>query len=223
MNHQQINKNVQYLFSDSERLTKVIKIIAITSLLSVATPATAGGLFGKGGIFRGSVGNFLDGAIEKPILTPVAIFTVNAIGTIGAAHAAPSPDGCGFTCLDKEEKQETKPESENNVVESATTEEDEIQEFLVKERARLTIQDPPIKVDPFGNAFFGGLGAAVVKGGTAGVTTAVVTGATSAARSGAIGGTASAAKASIEKNNPKNKNTGRGGSKDQRYDPTSLL
>jgi hypothetical protein len=53
------------------------KFIAVGVVIAAAVvtnipPANAGGLFGKGGVIRGDVGNFLDKNVEGPILTPAA-------------------------------------------------------------------------------------------------------------------------------------------------------
>lgn len=50
--------------------------LTLTTVIAAALMSTsfahAGGLFGKGGLIRGSIGNALDKTIEKPITTPIA-------------------------------------------------------------------------------------------------------------------------------------------------------
>lgn len=53
----------------------------------VAAPASAGGLFGKGGLIRGDVGNFLDKNVEKPVTTPIARAVEDTVvGTVEIAE-----------------------------------------------------------------------------------------------------------------------------------------
>lgn len=67
------------------KLKSLTASLLVVSVVAVS-PASAGGLFGKGGPFRGSVGNFINKHIEEPILTPVARAATVAIGaTVGAA------------------------------------------------------------------------------------------------------------------------------------------
>lgn len=74
---------------------KNLLMTAVTvAAIATAPAAQAGGLFGSGGLIRGSIGNFLDKHVEKPILTPVARGTAVAVGTAvgtvaGAAVGAP--------------------------------------------------------------------------------------------------------------------------------------
>lgn len=63
-----------------------LKIGAAMALLVLASPAHAGGLFGDGGLIRGSVGNYLDRTIENPILTPFARQATVATGTAVGAY-----------------------------------------------------------------------------------------------------------------------------------------
>lgn len=52
-------------------------------------PASAGGLFGKGGLIRGSVGNFIHDKVQAPIVTPVIQGAVVAGGAaVGAVAGA---------------------------------------------------------------------------------------------------------------------------------------
>jgi len=69
---------------------KMLQSAALAAALGLSiTPSYAGGLFGKGGIFRGDVGNFLDKNLEQPILTPAARgATVAAGAAAGAAVGA---------------------------------------------------------------------------------------------------------------------------------------
>jgi len=66
-------------------MTKVQNTTAISSaifagaVLLTATPTTAGGIFGEGGLIRGSVGEFFDKNVEKPITTPLAQAAENTI------------------------------------------------------------------------------------------------------------------------------------------------
>lgn len=56
-------------------LRSAVASAAAAALVLSVFPASAGGLFGKGGVFRGSVGKVLDRKIDKkvtPILKPVA-------------------------------------------------------------------------------------------------------------------------------------------------------
>ena len=65
-----------------------VAIIALVLGGGMNNAAEAGGLFGKGGLIRGSVGNFLDKHVEKPILTPAARGAAVAGGAaLGAAGA----------------------------------------------------------------------------------------------------------------------------------------
>lgn len=65
------------------KMTLAVLLAAAT--IATAPTAQAGGLFGKGGIFRGSVGNFLDKHVEKPVTTPIARgATVAAGAAVGA-------------------------------------------------------------------------------------------------------------------------------------------
>lgn len=62
-------------------MKKILLASATVALVATAPAAQAGGLFGPGGLFRGSVGNFLDKHVEKPILTPLARGTTVAVGS----------------------------------------------------------------------------------------------------------------------------------------------
>lgn len=64
----------------------ILFALASAAFVASAPAAQAGGLFGKGGLIRGSVGAFLDKHVERPILTPVARSTTIAAGAaIGGA------------------------------------------------------------------------------------------------------------------------------------------
>jgi hypothetical protein len=55
------------------KFNRVISSIAfVGAIASASVPAYAGGLFGDGGVFRGTVGNWLDQHVEQPITTPLA-------------------------------------------------------------------------------------------------------------------------------------------------------
>ncbi len=54
---------------------------------TAAAPADAGGLFGKGGLIRGSVGNFIAKNVQEPVLTPMARGAVVAGGAVVGAAA----------------------------------------------------------------------------------------------------------------------------------------
>ncbi len=61
----------------------------MAAMTANASPAAAGGVFGDGGLIRGTIGNVLDRHLEKPILTPLAKFTtVAAFGAAGAYGGA---------------------------------------------------------------------------------------------------------------------------------------
>ncbi len=63
-------------------------VIAMTASVSLAAPASAGGLFGKHGLIRGSVGNFVSRNVN-PIATPILRGATVAVGaTAGAAGGA---------------------------------------------------------------------------------------------------------------------------------------
>lgn len=64
-------------------LAASVAIVAVT-----VTGASAGGLFGKGGLIRGDVGNFIDKHVEKPILTPVARAATVIVGAAVATYVA---------------------------------------------------------------------------------------------------------------------------------------
>ena len=73
----------------------VLVMAGMMAFFSATTLAHAGGLFGDGGLIRGSVGRALDKHVEKPVLTPLAQSTVVASGTVaatavGATVGAPS-------------------------------------------------------------------------------------------------------------------------------------
>lgn len=69
--------------------TAVTALALVTTLNINALPAVAGGVFGDGGLFRGTIGNLLDRHLEKPILTPLAqLTTVAAFGAVGAYGGA---------------------------------------------------------------------------------------------------------------------------------------
>ena len=54
-------------------MSKLHVNVAVVLALSVyASQSSAGGLFGKGGLIRGDIGNVLDRTIETPVLTPIA-------------------------------------------------------------------------------------------------------------------------------------------------------
>lgn len=63
----------------------------VASFLAAPQSATAGGLFGDGGLIRGTVGEIFNEVIEEPILTPLARTTTvaagTAAGTIVGGHA----------------------------------------------------------------------------------------------------------------------------------------
>lgn len=67
----------------------LILIAALSAPMATATTAYAGGLFGNGGLIRGSVGEFFDKNLEKPILTPTAragaVAAGTALGTYGGS------------------------------------------------------------------------------------------------------------------------------------------
>ncbi|CAN5126427.1 hypothetical protein BH10PSE7_BH10PSE7_44150 [soil metagenome] len=63
-------------------ITKSV-LAAVCGLYLTGSLALAGGLFGEGGLIRGSVGNALDKAIEKPITTPLAQGGEKTIKEIG--------------------------------------------------------------------------------------------------------------------------------------------
>lgn len=58
--------------------------VAVVGLVVAANPAYAGGLFGKGGLIRGTVGDILDTVVDKP-LTPILQATVVIAGATAAA------------------------------------------------------------------------------------------------------------------------------------------
>ena len=70
-------------------MNKLVFCMVFSGVL-VSGSVSAGGLFGNGGVFRGSIGNWVDKHVEKPILTPVARELVRPafIGTVGAGCAA---------------------------------------------------------------------------------------------------------------------------------------
>jgi hypothetical protein len=68
--------------------------IAVAILMAWVDQSAAGGFFGKKAPIRGSVGNFLDKHVEKPITTPMArnatVAATTAVGTaVGAYVGAP--------------------------------------------------------------------------------------------------------------------------------------
>lgn len=72
-------------------MKKFVSVVAAVSFMVAATsPAHAGGLFGNGGLIRGSVGEFLDRTVENPITTPLAQGTAVAAGTaVGEYYGGP--------------------------------------------------------------------------------------------------------------------------------------
>jgi hypothetical protein len=65
----------------------------LTVVLVSSTEVYAGGLFGDGGLFRGTVGNWLDKHVEEPITTPIA----QGVGqVVGQAMAATSESWTPF-------------------------------------------------------------------------------------------------------------------------------
>jgi hypothetical protein len=67
-----------------------VKILVPLTLVLISLgwlPAEAGGLFGEGGLFRGSVGEFLDKHVEQPILTPAARAATVAVAAAAGATA----------------------------------------------------------------------------------------------------------------------------------------
>ena len=69
---------------------KKCALIAMT-VLATSGAACAGGLFGDGGIIRGSVGKFMDKHVEQPILTPGVRNLVVGGGTaIGGYYGGPA-------------------------------------------------------------------------------------------------------------------------------------
>lgn len=75
-----------------------IALAAACSLSLVSAPAFAGGLFGKGGLIRGSVGGWMDKNVEHPILTPVAqgatVAGATALGTYYGGAAGGMAGAC---------------------------------------------------------------------------------------------------------------------------------
>jgi hypothetical protein len=69
------------------------------AVMAVAPAAQAGGLFGRGGLIRGSVGNFMDRHIEKPITTPLARGAVVAGGAAVGAYFAGEAGAVGGAML----------------------------------------------------------------------------------------------------------------------------
>lgn len=76
-------------------LNKIVVFSAVGALALMSVPAAAGGLFGDGGIFRGTVGNWLDRNVENPITTPLArgaaVVGGAAVGAAGAAYLGAPP------------------------------------------------------------------------------------------------------------------------------------
>lgn len=60
--------------------------VTAVSLMGTVHSASAGGLFGDGGLIRGSVGKFLDKNLEKPITTPLARGATVAAGTAAGTY-----------------------------------------------------------------------------------------------------------------------------------------
>jgi hypothetical protein len=72
-------------------MRNLVKLLVVAAIgLGAATlPASAGGPFGKGGLIRGSVGNFIAKNVQRPVLTPLARGATVAAGTaLGAAGGA---------------------------------------------------------------------------------------------------------------------------------------
>ena len=72
-----------------KRTASIVAVAAIAT--SLALPASAGGLFGNGGLIRGDVGNFLDKNLEQPILTPAARTVTVVAGAAVGAYVAGEP------------------------------------------------------------------------------------------------------------------------------------
>lgn len=68
---------------------KLSAALAVAAL-AATSPAYAGGLFGDGGLIRGSVGDWLDENVEGPITTPLARQATVAAGTaVGTYYGGP--------------------------------------------------------------------------------------------------------------------------------------
>jgi hypothetical protein len=85
----------------------------------------------------------------------------------------------------------------------------------VSEQQRLERVDPPIRPDPVGNALIGGAVTGSMKGAAAGAASAV--------RGAATGSAIQGIKDDIRTNTEQNKQSGRGGPSDPRYNPGTLL